>query len=125
MPAHYQHELIRQIMLKDSYLTLNECGHKTQDKSKPHKSNGGFILKTNVSPMRVNHVNLTMACTPKTNVDRTLACQIEPTPMVDVFSQRWPDVAMLSGLGSHNHCVKFHRKSENQLKIKLCSMLMN
>ena len=94
MPAHHQQLLIRQIMLKGSYLTLNEYGHK---KSKPHESNGGFISKTNVSPTRVNHVNLTIACTPKTNVDPTLACQIQPTPMVPVFSQRWPNVSMLSG----------------------------
>ena len=94
MPAHHQQLLIRQIMLKGSYLTLNESGHK---KSKPHYSNGGFILKTNVSPTRVNHVNLTMACPPKTNVDLTLTCQIEPTPIVPVFNQRWPDVFMLSG----------------------------
>ena len=33
MPAHHQQLLIRQIMLKGSYLTLNECGYK---KSKPH-----------------------------------------------------------------------------------------
>ena len=38
-----------------------------------------------------------MACAPKTNVDPTLACQIEPTPTVPVFSQRWPNVSMLSG----------------------------
>ena len=94
MPAHHQQLLIWQIMLKGSYLTLNECGHK---KGKPHYSNGGFILKTNVSPTRVNHVNLTMACTPKTNVDPTLACHIEQTLTVAVWSQRWPDVSMLSG----------------------------
>ena len=82
-------------MLKGSYLTLNECGQK---KSKSHQSNGGFILKTNVSTTRVNHVNLTMACTLKTNVDPTLACQIEPMPTVPLFSQRWPNVSMFSGV---------------------------
>ena len=33
MPDNHQQLLKRQIMLKGSYLTLNECGHK---KSKTH-----------------------------------------------------------------------------------------
>ena len=101
MPAHHQQLFIRQIMLKGSYLTLNECGHK---KSKPHWSNGGFISKTNVSPTRVNHVNVAMVCTPSLLKESIIFLNEDVHPNYTESSEMENSKAKLNELSSDFEC---------------------